>query len=182
MVGAAVGVPVAWFYGLPWLVGLSLFAALVPDLDAPDATLKHWTINLGDRRHGTKLKPFAVISSLMTLVFPHRGFVHSLYAALTFSLVGAALALLWQLAAWWPVTLALLVGYISHLLLDALTPSGIPLWLKGDWHLFPKLRIPTGSYLEHLMIAVAAVIVLGYLVIAGLAGSTGSIGPTGLLL
>lgn len=170
MVGAAVGVPVAWFYGLPWLVGLSLFAGLVPDLDAPDATLKHWTINLGDRKKGTRLKPFAAISSLMTLIFPHRGFVHSLYAALTFSFVGTVIALLLQLTVWWPITLALLAGYGSHLLLDALTPSGIPLLMKGDWHLFPKLRIPTGSYLEHLMVAIAAVIVLGYLVTTGSTG------------
>lgn len=167
MVGAAVGVPVAWFYGLPWLVGLSLFAGLVPDLDAPDATLKHWTINLGDRRRGTKLKPFAIVSSFMTLIFPHRGFVHSLYAALTFGLVGAIIGLLLHLSVWWPITLALLVGYISHLLLDALTPSGIPLLMRGDWHLFPHLRIPTGSYIEHLMVALAAVVVLGYLLTAG---------------
>lgn len=165
MVGAAVGVPVAWAFNEPWLIGISLFASLVPDLDAPDATLKHWTINLGDRKTGFKFKPFELISAFMTLIFPHRGFVHSLYSALVFTLVGGLLSYGLGMAAWAGFTLALFIGYLSHLLLDALTPSGIPLLMNGDWHLFPKLRIPTGSQWEHLMVAISAMVVLYYVML-----------------
>ncbi len=89
----------------------ALASALLPDLDHPKSVL------------GQRL-PW--ISKPLSRLFGHRGFTHSLLA------VAAAV---WGLNQSLPpgtlpvgVKDALIVGYLSHLLGDWLTPAGIPLF------------------------------------------------------
>lgn len=154
--GALVGVPLALATGQPALVGVGLVAGLVPDLDASDATLKHWTITTGRGKHRREYKPFYLLSAAINALFGHRGFWHSIYCALIFGGIFGW----WQ---GWAFGLTVAGGYLIHLLLDAATPSGVPIIMRGPWHLLPpRLRIQTGSEVEYLLLAIAAVIVLGY--------------------
>jgi len=79
----------------------------------------------------------------------HRGWTHSLPFAILVS--GAALFYLPILAPGMPgLGLAFAVGYVSHLIADALTIRGIPLWWPGkgksSLHLLPKtFRVRTGG-------------------------------------
>lgn len=103
------------------LVPVALASALLPDLDHPNSLL------------GRRL-PW--ISGPLSCLFGHRGFTHSLLA------VGAGIWGLAQVQA--PgmisgaVKDALIVGYLSHLLGDWLTPAGIPLF----WPLRRRFRLP----------------------------------------
>jgi len=61
-----------------------------------------------------KLVPFAIVSSTL---FKHRGFTHSLFPPLLLYFVLIKVDYL--------IATAILIGYISHLLLDATTTRGI---------------------------------------------------------
>lgn len=115
----------------PAALGLAALGSLLPDIDHPQS----WA--------GKRL---AVVSIPLAALIGHRGVTHSLIAVAGFV---ALLALLGvnHLAA------PLAVGYLAHLLADALTVSGVPL-------LWPSRRpyglrlIRTGSLAEIALIAV----------------------------
>jgi len=102
----------------------ALASALLPDLDHPKSML------------GQQL-PW--IATPLSRLFGHRGFTHSLLA------VAAAIWGLNQrrLPASLPIGIkdALIVGYLSHLLGDWLTPAGIPLL----WPIKRRFRLPGWS-------------------------------------
>lgn len=99
---------------LGWLeVSVPVFAAagigaLLPDIDHPGSVV------------GRRLK---LVSIPVSMIFGHRGITHSLIAV-----VAMAAAIAWQIGSQsWIAALA--VGYLTHLIGDWLTPSGIPfLW------------------------------------------------------
>lgn len=103
------------------IVPMALASALLPDLDHPRSLL------------GRQL-PW--ISGPLSRLFGHRGFTHSLLA------VGMGVWGLAQVEAPWllsgAVKDALIVGYLSHLLGDWLTPMGIPLL----WPWRRRFRLP----------------------------------------
>ena len=111
--------------------------ALLPDIDMVKSKL------------GRKLQPF---STLISILFRHRGFLHSfIFAAAVYFLVRYL----------FPSTIAAaaIIGYSSHLLLDMATKEGImPLspFLKS------RLRgvIRTGSFFEQLTLAAMAFLAL----------------------
>lgn len=85
-------------------------ASLLPDIDHPESKL------------GRRIKPISTFLSL----FSHRGITHSLWA------VGFMVWLLISNQADSIASQALVVGYLSHLLGDAVTPAGIrPFWPIG---------------------------------------------------
>jgi len=57
-----------------------------------------------------------------------------------------------------PIFLSFAVGYVSHLIADAFTPSGIPYWTFKDR--FSINAFKTGSLLEYFFVAVFALMVL----------------------
>jgi inner membrane protein len=130
----------AWFaaaprLGLPALepvsLGLAVFGALLPDIDHP----KSWV--------GKRVWP---VSAVVSRLFGHRGLTHSLLA------IAGCLALLLSDRFSIALSAPLVVGYLSHLAADLLTPGGLRLaWpLKGVWSL-PLCR--TGSAFEPLVVA-----------------------------
>ena len=83
-----------------------LFFSAIPDIDNYKSQI------------GKKIKP---ISFIIQFIFGHRGIFHSIFITLIFALVFFILKLR-------ILILAALIGYLSHLLLDMLTPSGIRLF------------------------------------------------------
>lgn len=114
-------------------LGAACLGALLPDIDHPGSLLSRGAGPLG---------------AAPGLFLRHRGPTHSLAAALA-AWAGAA----WLCAARGlpaAAALAALLGYLSHLALDALTPGGAPLlWpLSGRRVGLPVVRV--GSALEGL--------------------------------
>lgn len=107
--------------GIIWVAGCA-FGSLLPDIDHKSSTL------------GQKVKP---VSAVIGTVAGHRNFFHWFLPYLI-------LAVILHFAA--PqadnIAFAVFLGVLSHLVLDALNPSGVPL-LPG--HRVHLLRIHTGS-------------------------------------
>ena len=115
----------------PAYLGLAVAGSLLPDIDHP----KSWV--------GRRTWP---VSTALASILGHRGVTHSALAV-----VGLA-ALLLQAGYRWGGVSALIVGYLSHLAADMLTPQGLRLaWpLRGTWAL-PICR--TGSVMEPIIVA-----------------------------
>lgn len=121
---AACAVAAAWQHaaeralhlGEAWpLFGAALIGSLLPDIDHPGSAFG---------------RAVPVVSDAVSYLAGHRRGVHSLLAAL------AAGALAWAVGAWAAargvpadpllISAGLTAGYLSHLLLDALNPGGVP--------------------------------------------------------
>jgi inner membrane protein len=133
------------------VVAAAVLGALLPDLDAAESKIKHVQI--------AGIKPFAPLSIALHRGLGHRGLLHSL-AGLGFVAAVSIPPTQW----WgWQPSVALLLGYASHLAADALTRSGIPLLYprKKRHHLLPRRwRITTGSQAEELLMPFLAFAVL----------------------
>ena len=95
---------------------------LLPDLDHPESVL------------GRRLP---LVSIPLARIFGHRGMTHSLLAVavMTTGLVAITAIHQWGLAAW--LLPPLIVGYLSHILGDSMTPSGVPLfWPRKQTYSF----------------------------------------------
>lgn len=89
------------------------FGGLLPDLDHPSSAL------------GRRLP---VISLPLSALVGHRGVTHSLFAVVVM-FVGLLLTTALPAYAWGQGFIApLLLGYLSHITGDAMTPSGVPLF------------------------------------------------------
>ena len=94
----------------------SIFGSLLPDIDHPSS------------RIGRRMP---IISHAVNTAFGHRGFTHSILALLLltyglFLLTGVIPEFL--TGYYLPFSFGLIIGYASHLLLDMITVSGIPLF------------------------------------------------------
>lgn len=112
------------------------FSALLPDIDCPDSTV------------GKLVKP---LSWLITRILGHRTVFHSLWIPLALYFLPA------------PYNLPVTLGYLSHLLLDMLTPEGIiPLWPLPFRFSLPLIQ--TGSLFETIISLSMWAIALVYLI------------------
>lgn len=109
-----------------------VLGGLLPDIDHPESTM------------GRRLKP---LSHVINTLFGHRGFTHTLFAWLLTSYF------LFVLSGWIPMSVkgyvlavfsGVIVGYMSHLLLDMLTVSGVPLLYPLSKKTLRFARLRTG--------------------------------------
>lgn len=138
-VGGAAWAGIASLGGAPVEpVGLALAAlgALLPDIDHP---------------HSWVGRRVPWLSWPLAAVLGHRGVTHSLVA------IALGLVVLLAGGAGW-LTAPIVVGYLSHLVADALTPAGVPL-LWPSPRVFSARLFQTGSLLEHVF--VVAIIAAG---------------------
>lgn len=112
-------VPGDWWH----VIGGSVLTCLLPDLDHPRSVL------------GQRL---TWLSVPIAKVFGHRGFTHSLLAM-------AALILLFHLCHHHTQEImpmdaghGMIIGYLSHIIADMLTPAGVPLLWPCRW----RFRLP----------------------------------------
>lgn len=134
----ATGMAIATLAGQP-LVGVAIagVSALAPDIDSRGSKL------------GRKLP---VISTFTSLVFGHRGALHSLLAIVALYLVGIQYFPDW--------VIPIIIGYASHIIIDSFTPSKIP-WLWPYKKRFGLALIRTNSIVD-ILTTVALVVFLGY--------------------
>ena len=130
-VGYIVGVAAAWTpLSIAALGALSGLAAMAPDIDHPQSAIRRKT---------------GILGTAAAFWMTHRGITHTLVAAAVFALV---CALLFRVE----VAAAMAGGYLTHLILDACTPSGVPFFGPLTWrrfHLLPGgLQVRTGSFAE----------------------------------
>lgn len=142
------------------LAVLAAGAALLPDLDAQRSKIR--SLRIGP------VRPLDPLGALVYGAWGHRGPLHSLPGLAAFGLLCAL-----------PMTIrwggeygaAVLLGYGSHLALDAMTRHGVPLWpvrgRNGRWglqrrqHLLPRrYRFVTGSAAEDVLQALLFGVVL----------------------
>lgn len=117
----------------PQSLAAAAFGSLLPDIDHPQS----WA--------GRKLR---FISVPLSMLVGHRGVTHSAIA------VVACLAAMMTLNTGWVVA-PVAIGYLSHLMADALTPSGVPL-LWPNKRRFTLNLCRTGSMTEMALVAVIA--------------------------
>ena len=130
------------------MIALVSFGSVLPDIDHPKAFVSHLSI-------------WFKASSRVVSLGGHRGITHTIWAALvTFPL--AYLVLKWLGIGGFVCAGAFLLGYLSHLLADSLTVSGVA-W----FYPFGKYRIRgpvrTGSIFEVLIFVLTSVLVLDML-------------------
>ena len=133
------------------LVVAAAFGSLLPDLDAGESKLKHLKIG--------GIKPFFLPAQMVHRQLGHRGLAHSLAGLIILSLMSIPLMAWWG----WQPSLALILGYASHLAADACTKSGIPFLYprKLRYHLLPvSWRFTTGSQAEEVLFPFLAMAVL----------------------
>lgn len=137
---------------------LATFGALLPDLDASASLLQSISF--------AGVRPFTPLGRALHRSLGHRGFLHSLPALGVLSLLALVMSLLIDGFDWWMV-LSLCFGYASHLLGDACTKSGVPLFWnfratrQRNIHLLPKpLRLTTGSMAEEAVFAALGALAL----------------------
>jgi membrane-bound metal-dependent hydrolase YbcI (DUF457 family) len=137
----------------------SLYGARLPDADQLGSRIHRRSLT--ERRHplvsvAGGLLRLPLVAFAVTV--SHRGIAHSLLAGFVVSvLAGLLLAPLGATAAT-TVASGMALGYGSHLVADACTPSGVQLWA-----LLPRgLRIRTGSLRETAVMALplAAIVAL----------------------
>ena len=110
----------------------------LPDIDHPKSAF------------GSRVLP---LSLPISAIFGHRGITHSLIAVVAIS------GLLWwvfQRANWHegiavPVLVGIAVGYLSHLLGDWLTNSGVPLLWPSKRRFVSPLKLCTGDFREYIL-------------------------------
>ncbi|CAA7613185.1 Predicted membrane-bound metal-dependent hydrolase [Candidatus Terasakiella magnetica] len=122
----------------PLGLGLAAAGALLPDIDHPGS----WV--------GRRLWP---VSKPLSLLIGHRGLTHSLVAVVAGLVILNVLGPSPSLARW---VEPLVIGYLSHLGADALTPAGVPL-LWPFKRRFGLALCATGGMVEMLAVAAIAV-------------------------
>lgn len=122
---------------IAFFVLIALFAALLPDIDTDSSKL------------GKRAKIFSMF-------FQHRGFFHSLTALLLFSFI------FFYAFKEFNYTIAFVIGYGSHLLLDMLNISGIALFYPLSSYRI-KGFFRTSQLFEFMLIVLLSVVIF-YLV------------------
>src|SRR5476649_1834530 len=117
------------------IIAGGLLTSLLPDIDHPQSVL------------GQRLR---WLSLPIARIFGHRGFTHSLLA-----IIGVIMLFTLQITPGivpLDVFHGMIVGYLSHIIADMLTPAGVPLLWPCRWHFrIPILPSQKGQQLERLL-------------------------------
>lgn len=120
---------------------LILLGSILPDIDEENSRINKWG---------------GILGKIIAFFSKHRGMFHSLLFAVGLS---AILGYFWA----WNYGLALFIGYLSHLIGDALTPMGVQVFYP-----FLKFRIKgpikTGGLMEVLVVIILVLGILKMLV------------------
>ena len=131
-----------------------IVGTLAPDIDGRGTITRPGTILrqlLGREVAHVLDATFQFISATIRTMFGHRGFIHSPLIALC--LIGSGDYLGWTWLMWFGG------GYAAHLLGDALTAGGIPVWSPLSSRRVSLSGMKTGSRTEYVLAGVLLVFV-----------------------
>lgn len=134
-----------------------LLTSLLPDIDHPQSLL------------GQRLR---WLSLPIARVFGHRGFTHSLLAI--FGAVGLFCLKLAPDGLFIPLDAlhGMIIGYLSHIVADMLTPAGVPLLWPCRWRFrLPILNSGKGNQMERILCLAILVFALQHPQGASMVGS-----------
>ena len=144
------------------VIVVSYLGSLIPDVDDAGADIWH-TLPLGH-----------TVGKITDPILKHRNISHSLVGLVIYTIIVYMLLRLmpdyWGISIW-PVLISSSVTYASHLLADAFTVEGIPIFWpwKRNFGLPPKpfdgIRIETGEWFENLVIFPVINIILIILIV-----------------
>jgi len=147
---------------LAWVSVISSLGALLPDIDSPAARIWQGLPFFGH-----------IAEEVVNPFLQHRNLTHSFlgFGLVTWGIytLGLHVPAYWGLSVH-RVELAFCLAYASHLLADALTVQGIPLFFPAPRtfgfppHPFQGLRIETGKWFENFIIFPAVNLLLVALV------------------
>lgn len=157
-IGIAVGLALSQTMSLPLremalITAAAALGSLLPDIDHPQSMLSGWI-------------PGSFLISVFTR---HRGFTHSiLFCMLVPAVLWVAISSGATIAIPYIYPLALVLGMVSHLIADMLTPAGVPLLfpIGGMWKALPGslLRITKWAGLE-FVVWLGTLALIGWLVL-----------------
>ena len=115
--------------------------SLLPDIDHPKSQIAN--IRVG------RIKPLLPVALVVSALVGHRGVTHSLIAVVALLALLIAYTANSGMAAHAHVA-ALVIGYLSHIAGDSLTPSGVPLlWPRSKTYSVKMFR--TNSIIETII-------------------------------
>lgn len=141
--------PVDWLF----VLGAASIGALLPDVDSDESAIRQATHTA--RSNGCLGRLASLVISAIT--GGHRNFTHTFAAWAMVTVLASMIGIQFHAL---NISLAYSIGYLCHLLADALTIRGVPLlWpLNFDVHLLPRpLRIRTGSFSEYAVLVALGV-------------------------
>jgi inner membrane protein len=145
---------------------VAVAASLVPDLDNPRSKLGNGLSRMRNPLLNMLIRPLSwilrIISFTLFKTVGHRTLTHSLLGLGVFTVLAL---LLWRTmpGPGYGLFVALVSGYASHIVADALNIRGVPLlWPAGGTVRLLPGGIKSGGFVE-LVAAVVAVAVAGYL-------------------
>ncbi len=136
------------------IFAVAAFYSLVPPANLPTLAMGLICGGVGgllpdiDHSNSKITRSTGFVGSLLSKIFPHRGITHA-----PFFWILLWVALHFTLPAFSFVFFPLLLGCLSHIFLDALTPKGVPVFLPFHKKYVNLSRITTGGKLEYLVCA-----------------------------
>ena len=173
MVGTAVGIGVATYFNFPpesslVLVGCSIFGSLLPDIDHPHGKLNQSILPVKSKLFKALVylligAGFIYLDFKMDYVFlrilgialiitgfsQHRTFTHSVLGLIFFSSVVYLISKEFGIMS---AYIGFVAGYVSHMVADFMTRSGIPIFYPYDKNFTFPLSITTGGVYEQLVL------------------------------
>lgn len=141
--GAAAAIGVSTWLGASieqsvLVIGGGVLGSMLPDIDHPQSAF------------GRRAQP---VSTLISAIFGHRGITHSLGAVLIVSLLAwiAFTRLRWHPGYSIPFVIGIAAGYLSHLVGDWFTNSGVPLLWPSKRRFVSPIRLFTGDFKEYVL-------------------------------
>lgn len=127
------------------MLGAGVVGSLLPDIDHPRSFL------------GRRLW---FISIPLSNLIGHRGITHSIIgiAAMAAAIWYALTRLNWHPGYSVPIVIGAAIGYISHVVADYCTPSGVPLLWPMDKRFSAPITVQTGTMPEYVITILAAMI------------------------
>lgn len=133
------------------MIAGGVLGSMLPDIDHPSSAF------------GRRVRP---ISTVLSAVLGHRGLTHSLLAVVGMSALAwyALHHLDWHPSYSVPLVTGIAVGYLSHLVGDWMTNSGVPLLWPIKRRFVAPIRMFTGDFKEYIL----AYVMYGWAVAHGL--------------
>lgn len=146
LVGGCSWLAYSKYTGAPLYEGMAIaaIASLAPDIDHPLSFVG---------------KRLSLLSAPISAIFGHRGVTHSFIAV-----IAAVVAAKYYGGAYGFVASAIAVGYLSHLVADYFSNTGIPLlWPSKQRYAFP-FTLSTGGFLEYVLQGIFVLVLVRILV------------------